>query len=121
MAYFSEATAPSHLPQTEKPRVMAGTSQVLQTIREANLFGAETADDTVQPTISTVFELHGVMVAEESSRSYAILAADGKDHIYKRNDSLPDGSVLETIAADHIIVSKAGAQSSILLKKNGLP
>ncbi len=113
------AAAP--VPETVLAQQEVSTPDYLQ-ISAWHLFGTAESDSVVETAIAETqaqLKLLGTLILSKSpeTRSAIIQADDGSQKKYKIGDSLPDGAVVEDIAAKKILLSRNGQREALTLQR----
>jgi general secretion pathway protein C len=83
-------------------------------------FPARVGTGETLPVTSLPFSLHGVRADAATGRGSAIIAAgDGQQLVYQVGDSVVDGVTLAAIAADHVVLDRAGTREALWLDSAG--
>ncbi len=104
-------------PRRDRRQNMA---KIEQMVVAAHLFGEAPSSSATAITLGPSGNLlRGVLSSGLTNWQFAIIAApDGKSALYHPGQTLNDGSVLEQIGADFVVLARAGGREKISLLQN---
>ena len=72
------------------------------------------------PVTALPFTLHGVRADSATGRGSAIIAAgDGMQKVFSVGETIADGVTLAAIAADHVVLDRAGTREALWIDSGG--
>ena len=83
-------------------------------------FPAGSADSAALPVTALPLSLHGVRGDTATGRGAAFIASgDGEQKLYQVGEGVGQGVTLVAIAADHVVIDRAGARETLWLDNGG--